>query len=423
MVEQGPESLKPVVSLPFSSSISRSQPADVPAQHPRRLVALQTHAADALKGLANALIALVRWCFWPGRRPLAAQNVCIYRIGNLGDVLCALPAMQAIRDAYPQARLTLLTSAGKRGMPGARELLNGAPWLDELIVYHLEDMATRRQRLNYFQGLRRRKFDVWIELSPNLITLRVVFRNMLAARLAGPRWAGGWTFSTIRWAARAQSEYKIVPNEVTRLVRVMERCGIRTAEPRFPLPLTGQHALAVDAALKDFVPPGTAPVAIAPGAKRPTNRWPLERYAEVARALAEQGFFVLFLGGPGEQEACQDMASRMGSRALSLAGRLSPLESCEALRRCAFVVCNDSGVQHMAAAVSTPCVSIFSRQDQRGKWRPYGSQHIVLQKDVPCHTCFLKECPHDNLCVKRVEVSEVLEATRILAERKQAGRY
>jgi ADP-heptose:LPS heptosyltransferase len=161
-------------------------------------------------------------------------------------------------------------------------------------------------------------------------------------------------------------------------------------------------------------------VAIAPGAKRSTNRWPLERYAEVAQALSQCGFFVVFVGGPGEKEACQRLASRIGPRALSLAGRLSPLESCEALRRCAFVVCNDSGVQHMAAAVSTPCVSIFSDQGIRGKWRPYGPQHIVLQKDVPCHTCFLEECPHDNLCVKLVETSEVLEAARILAGGQQA---
>ena len=414
-------SMKQAVSLPFSSLISRCRQLGMPAvPHPMSLVALKARAADVLKVSANTLISLVRWCLWPGSRPTEAQNVCIYRIGNLGDIICALPAMQAVRDAYPNAKLTLLTSAGKRDGVGAQALLNGAPWLDDLVSYYIEDMATLRQRWRYFKQLRSRKFDAWIELSRNRITLRVVFRNMLAARLAGARWAYGWRISTIRWAAQAQSECKTFPNEVARLLHVTEACGIIAKERRFPLPLTEQHALTVDAVLKDFVPPGIAPVAIAPGAKRPTNRWPPERYAEVAQGLAERGFFVLFLGGPGEQEICQGMASRMGPRALSLAGRLSPLESCEALKRCAFVVCNDSGVQHMAAAVSTPCVSIFSFQDQPGKWHPYGPQHIVLQKYVPCHTCFLEYCPHDNLCVKLVEVSEVLEATRILAERQQA---
>ncbi len=408
------------MSVTYSQLSSRCRQAGEPVLQPVNLVALKAKAAEVLYWLANALIAVVRWCLWPGPRPVDARNVCLYRIGNLGDILCALPAMQAVRDAYPNAELTLVTSPGKRGMPGARELLTGAPWLDHLVVYHTEDIATRPQRVGFIKQLRQRKFDVWIELSPNRTTLPVVFRNMLAARLAGARWAHGWRICTIRWAARAESECKIFPDEVIRVMQGLEACGIKAVEPRFPLPLTEQHALAVDALLRDFVTPGTALVAIAPGAKRTTNRWPLERYGEVAQALSQRGFLVVFVGGPGDKEACQRLASRVGPRALSLAGRLSPLESCELLRRCSFVVCNDSGVQHMAAAVSTPCVSIFSSSDQPGKWRPYGPQHIVLQRYVPCHTCYLWECPHDNLCVKLVETSEVLEAARILAGRKQA---
>jgi ADP-heptose:LPS heptosyltransferase len=349
-----------------------------------------------------------------------ARNACLYRNGNLGDIICALPAMKAVRDAYPNAKLTLVSSPGKRGMPGAQELLSGAPWLDDLIVYYAEDIATRQQRVSLIKQLRQKKFDIWIELSQDLTTLRTVFRNMLVARLAGAHWAYGWRISTIRWAAHAQSEYKTFPNEVVRLIHALEACGISAQEHHFPLPLNDQHASAVDAVLNGFVPSGIAPVAIAPGAKRSLNRWPLERYAEVALALSQGGFFVVFVGGPGEEEACQRLASRVGPRALSLAGRLSTLESCEALRRCAFVICNDSGVQHMAAAVSTPCISIFSFWQLRGKWRPYGPRHVVLQKDVPCHTCYLEECPRDNLCVKKVETSEVLAAARLLAERRPA---
>ena len=330
--------------------------------------------------------------------------------------------MQAVREAYPEAKLTLVTSPGKRGMPGAQELLSGAAWLDDLVVYHAEDIATVRQQASFIRQLRQRKFDVWIEISHDLAPLRVVLRNMLAARLAGAGWACGWRITAIRWAAQAQSESRIFPDEVGRTLGMIRSCGITPREPCFPLPLTQQQASVVDALLKDLALPGIAMVAIAPGAKRSTNRWPLDRYVEVARALSQRGFSLLFLGGPDEKETCESLASQAGPRALNLAGRLSVLESCEALKRCAFVVCNDSGVQHMAAAVATPCVAIFSFWQLRGKWRPYGQQHIVLQKDVPCHTCYLDECPHDNLCVKLVQTSEVLEAARILAERRNAPR-
>ena len=72
--------------------------------------------------------------------------------------------MYAIRRAYPAAHLTLVTSPGKAGSVGARELLDGVSWIDEIVVYHAEDIATARGRLELVRNLRARKFDVWIEL-------------------------------------------------------------------------------------------------------------------------------------------------------------------------------------------------------------------------------------------------------------------
>ena len=65
-----------------------------------------------------------------GRRPATAQHVCVFRTGNVGDITCVLPAIHAVREAYPEARLTLLTSPGPRGMPSAVDVLEGAEWVD-----------------------------------------------------------------------------------------------------------------------------------------------------------------------------------------------------------------------------------------------------------------------------------------------------
>ncbi|HEY6291293.1 MAG TPA: glycosyltransferase family 9 protein [Terriglobia bacterium] len=376
---------------------------------------LQIMVVDGLYALANAVVRLVRRCLWPGPRPVQARSVCLYRIGNLGDILCALPAMYAVRLAYPDAKLTLLSSPGSRGLPGALELLSAAPWLDDLWVYYSQDIRTLRQQFRLVKRLRQRKFDVWVELPNGLAGVRVLLRNMLVARLSGARWGGGWRVSTIRWGARAQSERRVFPNEVDRLLQTTAQFGIRAEQPQFPLPLTEHQASAVDALLRLPAPPESPLVALAPGAKRSTNHWPIERYAEVGRTLSDQGFFVVLLGGAGDKGSCARIASRIGRRVLNLAGRVSVLESCEVLRRCAFVVCNDSGVQHMAAAVSTPCVSIFSARDMPGKWHPYGAQHIVLERRVACHTCYMDECPRDNLCVKLVQVPDVLRAAELLA--------
>src|SRR5260370_21031635 len=102
----------------------------------------QALAANAIRDTANTILNGATRCAWPRRRPLDAKRVCIYRIGNIRDPACAIPAMHAIRRAYPAAHLTLLTSPGKAGSGGARELLHRVSSPAALVLYHTEDFAS-----------------------------------------------------------------------------------------------------------------------------------------------------------------------------------------------------------------------------------------------------------------------------------------
>ena len=244
---------------------------------------------------------------------------------------------------------------------------------------------------------------------------------MIAARMAGARWAYGWRVNTIRWAAHAQSELFTFPNEVERLLALAAECGIPSQAAVFPLPLRDCHRRVVDELVDKNGLARQTFVAIAPGAKRSTNRWPLDRFVEVGRHLVCEGFRVLVMGGASDVEDCRTVTAAIGAGALNLAGQLSLLQSCELLKRCHLLICNDSGVQHLAAAVGTRCLSIFSFWQLRGKWRPYGSEHTVLQKWVECHTCFLDRCPYDNRCIKLIDADEVTAwADRQLCNVEQA---
>src|ERR1700691_1289298 len=139
----------------------------------------QAAAVNAIRASANAGLKAAARLLWQRRRPHDAQRVCIYRIGNIGDTACTIPAMHAIRRAYPGAHLTLLTSPGKAGSIGARELLEGVSWLDEIVVYHAEDIATARGRLGLLHNLRARKFDLWIELAAVAASLTKLFCNLV----------------------------------------------------------------------------------------------------------------------------------------------------------------------------------------------------------------------------------------------------
>jgi len=351
---------------------------------------------------------ILQKCLWPRSRPRDAQRVCIYRIGNIGDIVCALPAIHAIRRAYPDAHLTLLTSPGRKGAIGAADLLEGAPWLDELDIYYAEDIKGFRQIVRFLRRLRERAFDVWIELPPDLAPIRRMLRDIFVARATGARWACGWQMGTVRVATQAQSELLTFPNEVDRLLAIVAECGIPVGETVFPLPINEHHRRYVDEILRKDGLTGKPLVVIAPGAKRSTNRWPLDRFSEVGRHLVGEGFKVLVMGGATDSESCASIVSAIGPGAFSVAGKLSLLESCEMLRRCDLLICNDSGVQHLAAAVGAQCLSLFSFWQPQRKWWPYGPQHTVLQKWVECHTCYLNLCPYDNRCIKLIETDEVI---------------
>lgn len=383
---------------------------DLDDSHVRRLKhKLQAHVLAQVYWLLNTMLRVVANCLWPRRRPLQAQRVCIYRIGNVGDTICAIPAMAAVRRAYPHAHLTLLTSPGDRGLAGARELLGGADWLDEIRVYYNPDIRTMRGRWNLLKELRQRAFDVWIELPNNRCTLGAALRNLLFARLAGTRWGYGWRINTINWALQAQSEQIVFPTETDRFLGIVRQAGIRADVVSFPLPLNMHHARTVDSLLQQHRVDGASLLAIAPGASRPAKRWPTERFVELARLLVKRGFQVVLVGRRSETGICRQIQQSAGSGITNLAGQTELLETCELLKRCSRAISNDSGVQHLAAAMGTPCISLFPCRDVPGKWWPYGDQNIVLRKWVRCHTCLLDVCPRDNHCLKLIEVSEVMD--------------
>ncbi len=386
------------------------------APRPSRVQRCQTAVARQSYRALNGLLAAVRRLLWRGPRPAQAERICIYRIGNLGDMICAVPAMIAIRRAYPSARLTVVTSPGSRGMPGARELLEGAPWIDDLHVYYADEIATLRSRAALVQHLRDLQADVWIELPADLLTVGTALRNMAMAWGAGARWAAGWRIHTLRWAARAEAIQRVFPTETERLMALVETLGIPTVPVEFPLPIRDAQRRVVGERLREAGYEQHPLVALAPGAKRAPNRWPLDRFAAVGERLVRRGYRVIVIGGESDAAVCREVAARIGEGAVSWAGAATVLESCELLRRCRLLVGNDSGVQHLAAAMQTPCLSIFSHRDIPGKWSPYGPVHTVLQKWVACHTCFVEQCPYDNRCINLVEVVDVLaHVDRLLA--------
>lgn len=377
---------------------------------------LLSYIAICWLALQNLAIEVFRCILWPTRSRAPVQVVCIHRVGQIGDILCSIPAMLAIRDGFPKARLILLSSSGAKGSLGARELLTGSDWINRTIFYDAEEVASAGGRAKLRQVLLGEKIDLWFQLPQSLGTFWQQIRNGLFAKLSGAKRAVGFEVSTARLFSRSQALNRSFPSETQRLLDLVKAAGVEAAKVEFRLPISSDHRASVSALGVSAKEKQTQkPLGMNPGAKRSANRWPVERFAEIARRWADQGGSVVVFGGEHDRTFAEAILASAPGRAVSLCGRTTLLESAEALSRCCALVTNDTGTMHLAAAVGTPSVVANSARDYPDKWRPWGDHNTIIRKDAPCSPCFLDACPYDNLCVKKIEVDEVWSALRAIS--------
>jgi lipopolysaccharide heptosyltransferase II len=346
-----------------------------------------------------------------------AERILVHRVGQLGDLVCAVPALVAIRRRFPDAGIALLTSPVRRGMVEAHAVLEGAGHVDEIIRYYASEMRSPVAVGRFVRKLRRRRFTCFVELG----------------QVSAPRWRGirEWAFARLIGARRVVGIAEALGrrrgrdgrDEVTRLLDIVAAAGMAERSPgvEFRIPSDAATRRLVDRFQQRAGDPGRPWVALNPGAKRQANRWPEERFAAVGRALARRGAQIAVTGAASELALCDWVAEQIGPGATVAAGQGDLRFAAELLGRCRLLVTNDTGTMHLAAAVGTPCVVAGTARDVPGRWAPWGPGHQVIRKDVPCSPCFRETCDHIS-CLRSIDVAEVVAAaTRVLHLRGAAG--
>jgi ADP-heptose:LPS heptosyltransferase len=164
-----------------------------------------------------------------------------------------------------------------------------------------------------------------------------------------------------------------------------------------------------------------AKIAVAPGSKMASKRWPQERFVQVVAKLHQRfpDYQFIVFGDYRDETLGDELVERYRGDCVNLAGRLSVLESAALLEQCAAYIGNDTGTMHLAAMVGCPCVAIFSSRDAPGRWDPIGQGHVVLRSDPSCAGCMLEECvERKNRCLTDISVDQVIDATIALLTTK-----
>ena len=354
----------------------------------------------------------------------AIKKILIFRIGQLGDTIIALPAIWAIRKHFPDADITLLSDyhPGK-AYATAKDIFPESGLVDNFISYNAHVEGTNiAELITLLPKLWRSHFDLFIYLAPRMRTSWQIWRDLFVFRLAGVRkFIGHHDIKPIQ-RGKDEAVLPVVEHEADHLLSRLSKEGI-------PVPKAGAGCMDLIISIeekrkaKQFIENHLKPgdldfvVCFGPGSNWPSKVWPKERYAEVGQHLINKlGISPLIIGGVEDKVVGDWLVAKWG-KGVNAAGLLTVRESAAILECSHLYVGNDTGSMHLAAAVKTPCVAIFSAQDWPGRWCPYGNKNIVLRKSVSCEGCKMRECPQNDIdCLMQVLVDDVLSACHSLLD-------
>lgn len=379
----------------------------------------------ALYGLPNAVLAFLRIILFRNEfhTKESALNILIYRTGSIGDLICAVPSMIAVRRCFPAARITLLTTPGRKGLPTADEIL-GNPWyIDNIWAYYPSDFDSVRKVYSHVKELRSEHYDLFIALTWNLEGFFTIIKKMLFARALGVSGGIGFRLRTVKLFAATQSRLLPVRGEVESLLELLRSEGLQADRVEFDLPITKEDRNVVDRFLPMRLNGGEEQltVAVNPGAKCISNQWSVEHFAYVGKKMRDEfGARIVVTGAPNDREKAAYLKNKIGNDVIIAAGMLRVIQTAELLRRCDLLISNDTGATHLAAAVGTPTVVIFCPKYIKGQWYPYGHANVVLRGHASCDHCFRPNCDCSE-CTDSVSVEDVLRACDDILGKSRKG--
>ena len=342
-----------------------------------------------------------RWKTRPAGEP-EKKRVLILQTAFLGDVVLAAPMAEEIKKAHPSWQIDFLT------IPQAASLVDSNPNISEVLKY---DKSGKDSGIKGF-------FNMVRMIETGAYDLAIVphrsIRSAALVRLAGIPKRIGFDRSTGSFLFTEIIKYDKTRHEVDRNLKLLNSIIDSPIEgyPRL-YPSAEDDQNAAEILSKNGINSVKPLVALAPGSKWKTKRWPIEKYEELAGKFIMDGANVVIIGGEDDIPLLKE-AQFDGT--LSLAGELTLMESAAILKKCDVLVTNDSAPMHFAVGVDTPVVAIFGATAPKYGFYPYNKDDIVVDRELPCRPCAIHggtKCPIGTFeCMLDINAEEVYQAAK-----------
>lgn len=319
------------------------------------------------------------------------RRICVIKPSALGDIVQSLPLLPVLHERFPDAKITWVINHE------LRDLVEGHPCVHDVLSFHRR--GTARQYLQLLQELRRGEFDLVFDLQGLMRSgvMAAATRAPMRVGLETSREGAGLACHlTVPQTGRGVSAFQ-------RYWRIAEALGLGDRPVQTIVATSPDDESWVTETLQSLNGPV---LAINPGARWVTKRWPVEKFAVVAnKAMRQYGFSVVILGSKSEIAIGRELQQLLKGfvpwkPVLDLTGQTSIKQLAALLRRVDIVLTNDSGPMHLAAGLGTSTLSVFTCTSPHISGPP-GTRHEMVASQVACAGSYKKNCPHAgnrNLC-------------------------
>ena len=354
----------------------------------------------------------------------APQRILIVRLGAMGDIIHAIPAVPLLRLIFPGSQIGWVIeerwSELLRSRPDAKPLAEAQPLVD---FVHLVD--TRKWRKNLLarenrkaitaalQEVRQMKYDIAIDFQGAIKSAAVAKLSGASKRygFADP-WEKG---ASLLYTKRVAVSDTHVVNRNRQLVASLAEPGFEARNGLFTLVLPRGDKKWLEQKLAELEM-NSAYAILNPGAGWGAKQWPVDRYAEVARALGKDGLCSLVNFGPGEEELAKTVEEKAEGSAIAAQFTISELIA--VTRRARLFIGGDTGPMHLASLLQLPVVALFGPTDP-ARTGPYGTRSIVLRD--PSSITSHKRSRETEAGLLNISSDQVIAAARqLLAEGERA---
>ena len=338
------------------------------------------------------------------------KRILITRTDRIGDVVLSLPAIKAVRLAFPDAYIAIIVQ------PRIDDILKGNPHIDEVIVYDKNKKHKGiLKNLNFIKWLKGKKFDAVLILHSTKRINLLCFLAGIPRRIGYARGKADFLLTdkieyTKKLGEKHESEYSL---------DILRYLGI---DPEFSLPfiyVQNKDDEKAEEMLRSFgINNGEKFIILHPGASCASKMWPLENFGKLGDMLIENLKIKIMINlAPDQAGLGEKVRGMMRNKPIFFCGKTTLGELAALFKKASLVISNDSGPAHIAAGVEAPVISIFGR-NQLGlspvRWKPIGEKAIAIHKDVGCVECLAHDCKKDFLCLKAIRVEEVFEKAKSL---------